>query len=121
MRTWLTRAAIVLVAGLTFAAFWERMPGMTTNRLMLYLVILFPYGLYMVMTRDSGPHHTVLLGGLVFLAGLWLWVMLQSPATGGPSTLSAVVTHLIASTVLGITVMLLGKRARRPQPSRTPL
>lgn len=112
MRIWLTRTAIVLVAGLTAAAFWERMPGMTTNRLVLYMVILFPYGLYTVMTRNRGPHHTVLLGGLAFLAGLWLWVMLQDPASGGPSLLSAVVTHLIASTVLGITVMLLGKRAR---------
>jgi hypothetical protein len=112
MRTWLTRAAIVAAAGLTAAAFWGRMPGMTTNRLMLYMVILFPYGLYAVMTRNRGSHHAVLLGGLAFLAGLWLWVMLKAPGSGGPSTLSAVVTHLIASTVLGITVMLLGKRAR---------
>lgn len=119
MRTWLTRAAIVAAACLTAAAFWERMPGMTSTRLMLYLVILFPYGLYAVMTRNPGPHHTVLLGGLVFLAGLWLWVMLQDPASGGPSLVSAVVAHLIASTVLGITVMLLGKRARL-SPPRTP-
>jgi tryptophan-rich sensory protein len=112
MRTWLTRAAIVVAAGLTLAAVWERMPGMSHNRLILYPVILFPYGLYAVMTRDRGPHLAVLLGGVLLLAGLWLWVVLQDPASGGLSLPVAVVTHLIATTILGITVTLLGRRAR---------
>lgn len=112
MRTWLTRAAIVVAAGVTLAALWERLPGMSHNLLILYPVILFPYGLYAVMTRDRGPHLAVLLAGVLLLAGLWLWVVLRDPASGGPSLFVAVVTHLIASTILGITVMLLGKRAR---------
>lgn len=108
MRTWLTRAAILVAAVLTLAAVWEQLPGMSANRLILYPVLLFPYGLYAVMTRGRGPHLAVLLGGVLFLAGLWLWVLLQ----GSPSLLSAVVTHLIASTVIGITATLLGRRAR---------
>jgi tryptophan-rich sensory protein len=120
MRTWLTWAAIAVVAGLTFAAFWERMPGMTSTRLLLYLVILFPYGLYAVMAHDRGPHRAVLLGGLAVLAGLWLWVMLRDPASGGLSLLAAVIVHLIATTAIGITVMTLGKRSHR-SPPRTPL
>jgi tryptophan-rich sensory protein len=112
MRTWLTRAAIAVAAGLTVVAVWERLPGMTSTRLMLYMVVLFPYALYAVMTRNRGPHHAALLGGLLFLASLWLWVILQDPASGGPSLLAAMVTHLLVSTVIGITVMTLGKRAR---------
>jgi len=111
MRTWLTRAAIAAAAGLTVAGVWERLPGMTSTRLLLYMVILFPYGLYAVMTRDRGPHLAVLLGGALLLAGLWLWVLL-----GGLSLLAAVVTHLIASTVIGITATRLGKRARSVNP-----
>ena|SRR6185295_2416336 len=111
MRTWLTRAAIAAAAGLTIAGVWERLPGMTSTRLLLYMVILFPYGLFLVMTRDRGPHLAVLLGGVLLLAALWLWVMLD-----GLSLLSAVVTHLIAATVIGITVMRLGKRARSVNP-----
>jgi hypothetical protein len=116
MRIWLIRAAIAVAAGLTLAGFWERMPGMTSTRLLLYMVILFPYGLYALVTRDRGPHLAVLLGGLLLLAGLWLWVMLQEPAFGGPTLLFAVVTHLIASTVLGIIVTTLGKRSRPVSP-----
>src|SRR6266545_222699 len=104
MRIWLTRAAIAVAAGLTIAAVWERLPGMTSTRLLLYMVILFPYGLYTVVTRERGPHVTVLLGGLLLLAGLWIWVMLRDPASGGLS--------LLASTVIGISSMVLGKRAR---------
>jgi hypothetical protein len=85
---------------------------MTSTRLLLYMVILFPYGLYALVTRDRGPHLAVLLGGLLLLAGLWLWVMLQDPASGGPTLPFAVVAHLIASTILGITVTTLGRRAR---------
>src|SRR5262245_58236407 len=107
MRTWLTRAAIAVAAGLTIAGVWGRLPGMTSTRLLLYMVILFPCGLYTVMTRDRGPHLAVLLGGSLLLSGLWLWVML-----GGLSLFPAVVTHLIASTVIGITATRLGKRAR---------
>lgn len=112
MRTWLTRAAIGVAAVLTLAGVWDQFPGMTSNRLILYPVLLFPYGLYTMMTRHRGPHLVVLLGGALFLAGLWLWVLLQGPASGGPSLLSVVVTHLIASTVIGITATLLGRRAR---------
>jgi tryptophan-rich sensory protein len=112
MRIWLIRAVIVAAAGLTLAGFWERMPGMTDNRLILYPVLLFPYGLYLLMTRERGPHLAVLLGGVVLLAGLWLWVLLRDAAFGGPTLFFAVVTHLIASTVIGITVMTLGRRAR---------
>lgn len=63
------------------------------------------------MARDRGPHHAALLGGLLLLAGLWLWVLLD-----GLPLLAAVVTHLVASTVIGITVMTLGKRARSVSP-----
>jgi uncharacterized membrane protein YjjB (DUF3815 family) len=107
MHTWLLRAAIAIAAVLTLVAVWEQLPGTSANRLILYPVLLFPYGLYAVMTRDRGSHLAVLLGGVLFLAGLWLWVLLQ-----GPALLSAVVTHLIASTVIGITATLLGRRAR---------
>lgn len=112
MRIWLLRSAIVVAAGLTLAGFWERMPGMTDNRLILYPVLLFPYALYALMTRERGPHLAVLLGGVLLLAGLWLWVLLQDPASGGPTLLFAVVTHLIASTVIGITGTVLGRGAR---------
>lgn len=112
MRIWLIRAAIAVAAGLTVAGFWERMPGMTSTRVLLYLVILFPYGLYVLTTRDRGPHLAVLLGGLLLLAGLWVWVMLRAPVSGGPTLLFAVVTHLVASTVIGITVTTLGRRGR---------
>lgn len=112
MRTWLTRAAIALAAALTLAAVWEHLPGVTPNRLILYPVLLFPYALYALMTRGRGPHIAVLLGGVLFLAGLWVWVLLQGPASGVPSLLSAVVTHLIASTVIGITGLLVGRRTR---------
>ena len=116
MRIWLLRAAIVVAAGLTLAGFWERMPGMTDNRLILYPVLLFPYGLFLLMTRERGLHLAVLFGGVLFLAGLWLWVLLRDPASGGPTLLFAVVTHLIASTILGITVTTLGKRSRSVSP-----
>jgi len=116
MRIWLIRAAIAVAAGLTIAAVWERLPGMTSTRLLLYMVILFPYGLYTVVTRERGPHLAVLLGGLLLLAGLWLWVVLRNPAAGGPSLLVAVIAHLIATTVIGVTVMMLGKRARSVNP-----
>ncbi len=116
MRISLVRAAIVLTAGLTAAAVWERLPGMTSTRLLLYMVILFPYGLYAVMTRDRGPHLPVLLGGLTFLAGLWIWALLRDPAAGGPSLLAAMITHLVGSTVIGVTVMALGKRGRSVNP-----
>lgn len=112
MRIWLIRAAIAVAAGLTLAAFWARMPGMTDNRLILYPVLLFPYGLFALTTRERGPHLTVLLGGVLLLAGLWLWVLLQDQASGGPTLLFAVVTYLIASTVIGITVTVLGRRSR---------
>jgi len=107
MQTWLARAAIVAAAGLTLAGIWQRMPAMSASLLLLYLVALFPYGLYTVMARGHGPHLAAALGGALLLGGLWLWVLL-----GGPSLFVAVVTHLIASTVIGITVMLLGKRSR---------
>ena len=112
MHTWLPRAAIAIAAVLTLAAVWERLPGMTSNRFILYPVLLFPYGLYALMTRGRGPHLAVLLGGVLLLAGLWLWVLLQGPDSGGLSLMSAVVTHLVASTVIGITATLLGRRAR---------
>ncbi len=120
MRIWLVWVAIVVAAGLTLAGFWERMPGMTDNRLILYPVLLFPYGLFALTTRQRGPHLAVTLGGVLLLAGLWLWVLVQDPAAGGPTLLFAVVTHLVASTVIGITVMTLAGRFRRP-PARTPL
>jgi tryptophan-rich sensory protein len=116
MRIWPLRAAIVVAAGLTVAGFWERMPGMTDNRLILYPVLLFPYALYALMTRERGPHLAVLLGGVLLLAGLWLWVMIQDPASGGPTLLFAVVTYLIASTVIGITATVLGRRSRPVSP-----
>ena len=112
MRIWLLRATIVVAAGLTLAGFWERMPGMTDNRLILYPVLLFPYGLFLLMTRGRGRHLAVLWGGALLLAGLWLWVVLQDPASGGPTLLFAVVTHLVASTVIGITGTVLGRRFR---------
>lgn len=119
MHTWLTRAVIVVAAGLTLAAAWERLPGTTPNRLLFYPVVLFPYALFALTTRQGGRHLTVLLGGLALLAGLWLWVLVQDPASGGPSLVFAVVTHLVASTALGILVTGMAKR-RRP-PARTPL
>ena len=116
MRIWLLRAAIAVAAGLTLAGFWERMPGMTDNRLILYPVLLFPYALYALVTRERGPHLSVLLGGVLLLAALWLWVMLQDPASGGPTLLFAVVTYLIAATVIGITATVMGRRARSISP-----
>ena len=65
-----------------------------------------------VMTRERGPHLAVLFGGVLLLAGLWLWVILQDPASGGPTLLFAVVTYLIAATVIGITATVIGRRAR---------
>jgi len=112
MRTWLLRATIVVAAGLTLAGFWERMPGMTDNRLILYPVLLFPYGLFLLMTREPGRHLAVLLGGALLLAGLWLWVVLQDQASGGPTLLFAVVTHLVGSTVIGISGTVLRRRFR---------
>ncbi|HBL29516.1 MAG TPA: hypothetical protein DD490_22000 [Acidobacteria bacterium] len=119
MQIQLTRAAIVVAAGLTLAGIWQRMPAMSASLLLLYLVALFPYGLYAVMSRGRGPHLAAALGGALLLGGLWLAVLL-----GGPSLFAAVVTHLVASTVIGITVMWLGKRSRlaalRPQPQTPP-
>lgn len=117
MQTWLTRAAIVVAAGLTLAAVLERLPETSTNQLLFYPVLLFPYALFALTTRQGGRHLTLVLAGMIALAGLWLWVLVQDPASGGPSLISAVVTHLVASTVLGITVTVMGRRRR---PSRTP-
>lgn len=120
MRIWILRAVIVVAAGLTLAGFWERMPEMTDNRLILYPVLLFPYALFLLMTRENGPHLAVLFGGALLLSGLWLWVMIQDPASGGPTLLFAVVTYLVATTVIGITATVLGRRFRQ-SPRRTPL
>lgn len=118
MQTWLTRAAIVVAAGLTLAAVWERLPGMSSNQFLFYPAILFPYALFALTTRRGGRHLLLVLAGVIALAGLWLWVLVQDPASGGPSLVFAVVTHLVASTVLGIAVTVLG---RHPPQSRTPL
>ena len=112
MQTWLTRTAIVVAAGLTLAAVWERLPEFSSNQFLLYPAILFPYALFALTTRQGGRHMTVLLGGVIVLAGFWLWVLVQESASGGPSLVFAVVTHLLASTVLGITVTVLGRRTR---------
>jgi len=112
MRIWLLRVAIAVAAGLTLAGFWERMPGMTDNRLILYPVLLFPYALFALMTRERGPHLSLLLGWMLLLAGLWLWVVLRDQASGGPTLLFAVLAHLIGSTVIGITAVAWGRRAR---------
>ena len=115
MRIWLLRATIVAAAGLTLAGFWERMPGMTDNRLILYPVLLFPYALYALMTRERGPHLAVLLGGVVLLAGLWLWVILQEPASGGPTLLFAVG---VLATVGVLAASLPAWRAARVDPAQ---
>jgi hypothetical protein len=118
MRTWLTRTAIVVAAGLTMAAAWERLSGFSSNQFLFYPVLLFPYALFALTTRQEGRHLPALFAGMAGLAGLWLWVLVQAPASGGPSLVFAVVAHLIASTVLGVLVTRLGRRRR---PSRTPL
>lgn len=118
MHTWLTRAVIVVAAGLTLAAVWERLPGSSPNHLLLFVTALFPYALFAMTTRQEGRHLPVLLGGVIALAVLWLWVLVQAPGSGGPSLVAAVVTHLVGSTVLGIIVTVLG---RRPPRSRAPL
>jgi hypothetical protein len=120
MLTWLTRAAIAVAAGVTFAAVWIRLPGLGANELVLYPFVLFPYALFALMTRDRGAHLALLLGGTLFLIGLWLWVLVREPGPGGPSVFAATVTHLVTATVVGIIVMLLGRRARQ-SPPQTPL
>lgn len=111
MRT-LTQVLIVVAAGLTAAAAWDRLGGITTSKILLYLVILFPYALFAVIVRQNGRHQSFAFGGLLAVAGLWLWVLLQDQASGGLSLFAAVIIHLVACTVLGLAVTVLGKRAR---------
>lgn len=109
-----TRCALAAAFAITLYGLWLRLPEMISPRIVLYLVVLFPFA-FLAMAIRSNPDRRLLAwvgGGSLLFAGLWAWVVLGG-TTHGPSTPLAVILHIALGAVVGIPAVILGKRARR--------
>lgn len=109
-----TRCALAAALAITLYGLWLRLPEMISSRIVLYLVVLFPFA-FLAMAIGSNPDRRLLAwvrGGALLFAGLWAWVVLGG-TTYGPSTYLAVILHIVLGAVVGIPAVILGKRARR--------
>jgi hypothetical protein len=109
-----TRCALAGAIAMTLYALWQRLPEMTTSRMFLYLVVLFPYA-FLAMIIHSNLDRRLLAwvrGGSLLFVGLWAWAALGGTQYG-PSTYQAVIFHVVLGALVGIPAVMVGKRTRR--------